>query len=76
MVAVLVHDACPVSGELINAAAGHFHLAPLGLTRGLWLSGADLTPDVVLDRFDEILEEGFKPLHGQREVVSRFVPEM
>jgi NAD(P)-dependent dehydrogenase (short-subunit alcohol dehydrogenase family) len=56
LVAVLLHEDCPVTGELISAAAGYFQLSPLGLTAGLALDGKALTPELLLARFQEVVD--------------------
>jgi NAD(P)-dependent dehydrogenase (short-subunit alcohol dehydrogenase family) len=56
LVAVLVHEECPISGEVLSARAGQFQLMPYGLNRGVTLDADDLNSDTLLERFDEILD--------------------
>jgi NAD(P)-dependent dehydrogenase (short-subunit alcohol dehydrogenase family) len=72
LVAVLVHEACPVSGELVSARAGQFHLVPLGFGGGLTLDDAELSPEAVLERFAEVVDPaGFVRPETAFEAVGR-----
>jgi NAD(P)-dependent dehydrogenase (short-subunit alcohol dehydrogenase family) len=55
LVAVLAHEDCPASGQLIAATGGCFQLVPLGLAAALTLRGAELEPERLLERFDALL---------------------
>jgi NAD(P)-dependent dehydrogenase (short-subunit alcohol dehydrogenase family) len=57
LISVLVHDACPVSGQLISAAAGCFHRVALGFDDGIRLDGADLAAEHLLERLAETPEQ-------------------
>jgi NAD(P)-dependent dehydrogenase (short-subunit alcohol dehydrogenase family) len=72
LVAALVHDDCPVSGEIINAGAGQFQLAPTALTQGLALAGGELDPETVLARFSEIVDlRSSEPVKAALDLVAR-----
>ncbi len=51
----LVHEDCPVSGEIYSAAAGRVARFFIGMTEGYF--DPALTPEAVRDHFDEIRDE-------------------
>ena len=53
VVAWLVHEDCPVSGEIFTAAGGRVARFFIGMTRG-WANPGGLTPEDVRDHCDEI----------------------
>ena len=55
LVAWLVHEECPVSGEIYSVAGGYVARVFLGVTRGVFEK--DLTPEKVRDSFDQIRDE-------------------
>jgi NAD(P)-dependent dehydrogenase (short-subunit alcohol dehydrogenase family) len=55
-VAWLVHEDCPVSGEVYSVAGGYVARVFIGVTNGIF-AGDDLTPELVRDRFEEIRDE-------------------
>jgi NAD(P)-dependent dehydrogenase (short-subunit alcohol dehydrogenase family) len=55
VVALLCHEACPVTGEAITAMGGYVSRAYLSDTKGLTLP--DLTIESVLERWSEIMDE-------------------
>jgi NAD(P)-dependent dehydrogenase (short-subunit alcohol dehydrogenase family) len=59
LVAFLVHEDVPVSGELYSVGGGRVARVFLGVTKGI--VDHELTPETVRDRFDEIRdEEGYE----------------
>lgn len=56
VVAYLAHPACPVTGEVLNAAGGGVSRLVIGTTTGI--VDTNLTPEVVAQRFDEIMAVG------------------
>jgi NAD(P)-dependent dehydrogenase (short-subunit alcohol dehydrogenase family) len=59
LVAYLVHEDVPVSGELYSVGGGRVARVFLGVTRGI--VDNELTPEIVRDRFDETRdEEGYE----------------
>jgi NAD(P)-dependent dehydrogenase (short-subunit alcohol dehydrogenase family) len=59
LVAWLVHEDCPVSGEIYSAAGGRVARFFIGMTQGFTHPG-QLTPEEVRDHFDEIRDpEGY-----------------
>ena len=58
LVAWLVHEDCPVTGEIYSAAGGRIARFFIGLTEGYY--NPDLTPEDVRDHFEQIrAEEGY-----------------
>ncbi len=55
LVAFLVHDDCPVSGEIYSVGGGRVARVFLGVTQGI--ADPALTAEVVRDRFDEITDQ-------------------
>jgi NAD(P)-dependent dehydrogenase (short-subunit alcohol dehydrogenase family) len=55
LVAYLVHEDCPVSGEVYTVAGGYVARVFIGVTRGVFEK--DLTPEKVRDSFDQIRDE-------------------
>src|SRR5437763_13654266 len=55
IVAWLVHEDCPVSGEIYSAAGGRIARFFIGLTEGYY--SANLTPEECRDNFDQIRSE-------------------
>jgi len=55
VVAWLVHEDCPVSGEIYSVAGGYVARVFIGLTPGVYLK--DITPEDVREHFDEIRDE-------------------
>jgi NAD(P)-dependent dehydrogenase (short-subunit alcohol dehydrogenase family) len=55
LVAWLVHEDCPSTGEVYSVAGGYVARVFIGLTPGI--VETDLTPEKVRDRFDEIRDE-------------------
>ncbi len=53
VVAWLVHEDCPVSGEIFTAGGGRVARFFIGMTQG-WASPGRLAPEDVRDHFDEI----------------------
>jgi len=49
----LVHEDCPVSGEIFSAAGGRVARFFIGMTQG-WAHPGQLTPEEVRDHFEEI----------------------
>jgi NAD(P)-dependent dehydrogenase (short-subunit alcohol dehydrogenase family) len=73
LAALLAHEECPATGEIISASHGHFARIFLGVTPGVVLP--DATPDAVLSNWDDIIEpEGFLIPASSSEVVA-FVAE-
>jgi NAD(P)-dependent dehydrogenase (short-subunit alcohol dehydrogenase family) len=63
IVAWLVHEDCPVSGEIYSAAGGRIARFFIGLTEGYY--NADLTLEDVRDNFEQIRnEEGYVVPNG------------
>ena len=56
LVAYLVHEDCPVSGEVYSVAGGYVARVFIGVTRGIF-EGDNLSPEVVRDKFDQIRDE-------------------
>lgn len=54
--AVLAHPDCPVSGETFTAGGGRMARIAITANPGLQ-AGADLTPELVLARWDEVMDE-------------------
>jgi NAD(P)-dependent dehydrogenase (short-subunit alcohol dehydrogenase family) len=72
LVALLVHEDCPISGEVFSARAGQFHLLPYGLSEGITLDSADVSPETLLKRFDEVLDiTGFAQVKSAADAVAR-----
>lgn len=62
-VALLAHESCPVSGAYLNVGAGRVSELYFAQTRGY--SDLALTPELLLDRFDEVVDrEGATPVPG------------
>ena len=59
-VAVLVHDSCPVNGETIEARGGEVRRVYVAHTPGIEVAAETLTPELVSERFDEIVAVGEK----------------
>jgi NAD(P)-dependent dehydrogenase (short-subunit alcohol dehydrogenase family) len=77
VVAYLVSDECPVSGEVVHAGGTHFARGFLAQTRG-WSSGtAPLTPEQVRDHFEAAFDrDGYEipaDANDQMEIVERAV---
>ncbi|NKY43639.1 SDR family NAD(P)-dependent oxidoreductase [Nocardia cerradoensis] len=69
--AYLAHERCTLSGEALSVAGGRVRRIAFGYTRGI--TDAELTPEIVADRLDEILHVGEftpEPLMLPREAVS------
>lgn len=56
VVAYLVHEDCPVSGEVYSVAGGYVARVFIGVTNGIF-EGEKLTPELVRDKFDQIRDE-------------------
>ena len=56
LVAYLVHEDCPVSGEVYSVAGGYVARVFIGVTRGIF-EGEKLSPEVVRDKFEQIRDE-------------------
>jgi NAD(P)-dependent dehydrogenase (short-subunit alcohol dehydrogenase family) len=56
LVAYLVHEDCPVSGEVYSVAGGYVARVFIGVTRGIF-EGDNLSPELVRDKFDQIRDE-------------------
>ena len=56
LVAYLVHEDCPASGEVYSVAGGYVARVFIGVTRGIF-EGDNLSPEVVRDKFDQIRDE-------------------
>ena len=69
MLLVLAHDSCPVNGEIMWAGLGRFARIFLGETRGI--IDPELTPEGVLERWDEIVDEtGYAVHHTTADAVA------
>jgi len=65
----LVHEDCPVSGEVYSAGGGRVARFFVGLTEG-WLD-PDLDPEGVRDHFDQIRDEaGYRVLGAAAEEIA------
>jgi NAD(P)-dependent dehydrogenase (short-subunit alcohol dehydrogenase family) len=59
--ALLVHDTCPVSGEIFLAGGGHMARVFIGETRGVTLPADQLRTEVLAERFPVICsEDGYR----------------
>ena len=56
VVAVLAHESCPVSGEMIESRGGEIRRLYMAASRGVNLETSALTPETVAEVFDQILE--------------------
>ena len=56
VVAWLVHEDCPVTGEVYSVAGGYVARVFIGITQGIF-EGDALTPEIVRDKFDQIRDE-------------------
>ena len=77
VVAYLLSDQCPVSGEIVHAGGTHFARGFLAQTRG-WSSGASpLTPEQVREHFDAAFDLADYQIpadaNDQMEIVERAV---
>jgi NAD(P)-dependent dehydrogenase (short-subunit alcohol dehydrogenase family) len=77
VVAYLLSEECPVSGEIVHAGGTHFARGFLAQTRG-WSSGASpLTPEQVRQHFDEAFDRAGYQIpanaNDQMEIVERAV---
>jgi NAD(P)-dependent dehydrogenase (short-subunit alcohol dehydrogenase family) len=61
MLLVLAHASCPVNGEIMWAGLGRFARIFLGETRGI--VDPELTPEGILERWGEIVEESGYSVH-------------
>jgi NAD(P)-dependent dehydrogenase (short-subunit alcohol dehydrogenase family) len=61
MVLVLAHESCPVNGEVMWAGLGRFARVFIGETPGI--IDPDLSPEGVLERWDEIVDERGYAVH-------------
>jgi NAD(P)-dependent dehydrogenase (short-subunit alcohol dehydrogenase family) len=69
MAAWLVHEDCPVTGEVYSAGGGRVARFFVGLTQG-WLD-PDLDPEGVRDHFDQIRDEtGYRVLGSAAEEIG------
>ncbi|GAA1846022.1 SDR family NAD(P)-dependent oxidoreductase [Actinomadura bangladeshensis] len=59
-VAVLAHDSCPVNGETIEARGGEVRRVYVAHTPGIEVAADALTPELVSERFAEIVAAGEK----------------
>jgi len=57
LAAVLVHESCPVSGEIFVAGGAHVGRVFIGETRGVTLPQPDFTAEAVSKRLDAVCEE-------------------
>jgi NAD(P)-dependent dehydrogenase (short-subunit alcohol dehydrogenase family) len=57
MASVLVHDDCPVSGEIFVVGGGHAGRVFIGETSGVTLPHAEFTAETALCQFDAICDE-------------------
>jgi len=74
LVALLLHEDCPVSGAVLSARAGQIQLMPYGLTEGTTLDEGDLTPDALLERFDSVIDvTSFAQVDSALDAVERMV---
>lgn len=55
VVAVLTHESCPVSGEMIEARGGEIRRLYMAITPGVTLDTDDLSPELVHDRMADVL---------------------
>jgi hypothetical protein len=55
--ALLVHDSCPVSGEICLAGGGHVGRAFIGETQGITLPAGQFTAEAVQTHFDVVRAE-------------------
>jgi hypothetical protein len=55
IVTFLAHEDCPVTGEVYSVGGGRVARIFVGVTPGIF--DADLTAEVIRDRFDEVREE-------------------
>jgi hypothetical protein len=66
-VAWLAHESCDVTGEILDAGVGYVGRAFLAITPGY--TDARLTPEVVRDRWEEIVREpGYRVPRNTRDV--------
>jgi NAD(P)-dependent dehydrogenase (short-subunit alcohol dehydrogenase family) len=56
MVAVLAHESCPASGEVLAAGGGRFSRLFVGATPG-WVADTDATPEAVAAHWTEVTDE-------------------
>ena len=54
---LLVHDTCPVNGEIFVAGGGHMARVFIGETRGVTLPAEHLRAEVLVDQFATICDE-------------------
>jgi NAD(P)-dependent dehydrogenase (short-subunit alcohol dehydrogenase family) len=57
VVAVLAHESCPVSGEMIEARGGEIRRLYMAITPGVHLDPDALTPELVAENLDQILAQ-------------------
>lgn len=75
LVAWLVHEDCPVSGEVYTVAGGYIARVFIGVTPGVIQK--DLTPEKVRDAFDKIRDEtGYYVPIEPGEEMSRVFPNL
>ncbi|HVY86788.1 MAG TPA: SDR family oxidoreductase [Caulobacterales bacterium] len=59
--ALLVHDACPFSGEMFVAGGAHMGRVFIGETKGVTLPKAEFTSEALFDRLESVCDEaGYK----------------
>ena len=62
---LLVHSACPSSGEAIQVGGGRHARVILATTEGWQAPGAETTPEAILEHWDEVVAN-----HDPRETVG------
>jgi NAD(P)-dependent dehydrogenase (short-subunit alcohol dehydrogenase family) len=73
LVAVLAHEACPVSGEAVQTGAGRVSRFVLATTAGWQAPGDDATPEGILDHWDEVManEAYAEPVGSMNDLLGR-----
>jgi NAD(P)-dependent dehydrogenase (short-subunit alcohol dehydrogenase family) len=68
LVAMLVHEQCPVSGEMFHCGAGFVSRVFVAETEGVVFDPATMTPETVLASLDQIMSEPgyYVPRHSNK----------